>query len=72
MLAQQMAKNASQEGKKELKRKIDTLTWKLNKKSKEQEELLQKNRNLQEALQRAVNSSGTGGLVGVQHSLNQV
>lgn len=60
MLAQQKVKNASKESKKELKEKIDTLTWKLNKKSKEQEELLQKIQNLQEALQRAANSSGTG------------
>ncbi|XP_028636880.1 oxidized low-density lipoprotein receptor 1 [Grammomys surdaster] len=57
MLAQQKAENASQESKRELKEKIDILTWKLNEKSKEQEELLQKNQNLQEALQRAVNSS---------------
>ncbi|XP_052030971.1 oxidized low-density lipoprotein receptor 1 isoform X2 [Apodemus sylvaticus] len=57
MLAQQKVKNASKESKKELKEKIDTLTWKLNKKSKEQEELLQKIQNLQEALQRAANSS---------------
>nr|XP_034368245.1 oxidized low-density lipoprotein receptor 1 isoform X2 [Arvicanthis niloticus] len=58
MLAQKKAENALQESKRELKEKIDTLTWKLNEKSKEQEELLQKNLNLQEALQRAVNSSG--------------
>ncbi|XP_076796767.1 oxidized low-density lipoprotein receptor 1 isoform X2 [Arvicanthis niloticus] len=57
MLAQKKAENALQESKRELKEKIDTLTWKLNEKSKEQEELLQKNLNLQEALQRAVNSS---------------
>ena len=60
MLAQQKAENASQESKKELKGKIDTLTQKLNEKSKEQEELLQMIQNLQEALQRAANSSGTG------------
>lgn len=58
MLAQQKAENTSQESKKELKGKIDTLTQKLNEKSKEQEELLQKNQNLQEALQRAANFSG--------------
>lgn len=49
-----------EESQRELKGKIDTLTLKLNEKSKEQEELLQKNQNLQEALQRAANSSGTG------------
>ena len=60
MLAQQKAENTSQESKKELKGKIDTITRKLDEKSKEQEELLQMIQNLQEALQRAANSSGTG------------
>lgn len=58
MSAQKKAENASQESKRELKEQIDTLTWKLNEKSKEQEKLLQQNQNLQEALQRAANSSG--------------
>lgn len=57
MSAQKKAENASQESKRELKEQIDTLTWKLNEKSKEQEKLLQQNQNLQEALQRAANSS---------------
>ncbi|XP_021510972.1 oxidized low-density lipoprotein receptor 1 isoform X2 [Meriones unguiculatus] len=55
--AQQKAENTSQEVKRELKEMIDTLTQKLNKKAKEQEELLLQNQNLQEALQRAANSS---------------
>ncbi|XP_075838705.1 oxidized low-density lipoprotein receptor 1 isoform X1 [Microtus pennsylvanicus] len=54
ILAQQQAANASE---KKLKETIDTLTWELKKKSKEQEELLQQNVNLQEALQRAENFS---------------
>ena len=57
LLAQQQAANASD---KKLKETIDTLTWELQEKSKEQEELLQQNVNLQEALQRAENFSGTG------------
>lgn len=57
MSAQKKAENASQESKRELKEQIDTLSWKLNEKSKEQEKLLQQNQNLQEALQRAVNAS---------------
>nr|XP_048288284.1 oxidized low-density lipoprotein receptor 1 isoform X2 [Myodes glareolus] len=55
ILAQQQASNASE---KKLKETIDTLTWELKEKSKEREELLQQNVNLQEALQRAENFSG--------------
>ncbi|XP_049986143.1 oxidized low-density lipoprotein receptor 1 isoform X3 [Alexandromys fortis] len=55
ILAQQQAANASE---KKLKETIDTLTLELKEKSKEQEELLQQNVNLQEALQRAENFSG--------------
>ncbi|XP_040599662.1 oxidized low-density lipoprotein receptor 1 [Mesocricetus auratus] len=55
ILAQQQAANASQ---KKLKETIDTLTWELNEKTKEQEELLQQNLNLQKALQRTANFSG--------------
>ncbi|KAH0506234.1 Oxidized low-density lipoprotein receptor 1 [Microtus ochrogaster] len=55
ILAQQQATNASE---KKLKETIDTLTWELQEKSKEQEKLLQQNVNLQEALQRAENFSG--------------
>ncbi|KAM7335568.1 hypothetical protein ACRRTK_006045 [Alexandromys fortis] len=55
ILAQQQAANASE---KKLKETIDILTLELKEKSKEQEELLQQNVNLQEALQRAENFSG--------------
>lgn len=57
ILAQQQAANASQ---KKLKEMIDTLTWELKEKSKEQEGLLQQNLDLQQALQRAENFTGTG------------
>ncbi|XP_028737333.1 oxidized low-density lipoprotein receptor 1 [Peromyscus leucopus] len=55
ILAQQQAANASQ---KKLKEMIDTLTWELKEKSKEQEGLLQQNLDLQQALQRAENFTG--------------
>uniref|UniRef100_A0A8C2QNL3 Oxidized low-density lipoprotein receptor 1 n=1 Tax=Cricetulus griseus TaxID=10029 RepID=A0A8C2QNL3_CRIGR len=56
ILAQQQTANASQQ---KLKETIDTLTWELKEKTKEQEGLLQQNLNLQKALQRAANFSGT-------------
>ncbi|XP_051029112.1 oxidized low-density lipoprotein receptor 1 isoform X2 [Phodopus roborovskii] len=55
ILAQQQAANASQ---KELEDTIDTLTWQLEEKTKQQEELVQQNLNLQNSLQRAANFSG--------------
>ncbi|XP_035304747.1 oxidized low-density lipoprotein receptor 1 isoform X3 [Cricetulus griseus] len=55
ILAQQQTANASQQ---KLKETIDTLTWELKEKTKEQEGLLQQNLNLQKALQRAANFSG--------------
>ncbi|MEJ1279975.1 oxidized low density lipoprotein (lectin-like) receptor 1 [Cricetulus griseus] len=56
ILAQQQAANASQQ---KLKETIDTLTWELKEKTKDQEELLQQNLNLQKALQKVANFSGT-------------
>ncbi|XP_036036238.1 oxidized low-density lipoprotein receptor 1 [Onychomys torridus] len=66
ILAQQQAANTSQ---KKLKEMIDTLTWELKEKSKEQEGLLQQNMDLQKALQRAENFTGIGeGELGVTES----
>ncbi|KAL1790135.1 oxidized low-density lipoprotein receptor 1 [Sigmodon hispidus] len=54
ILAQQQAANTSQ---KKLKETIDSLTWELKEKSKEQEVLLQQKLNLQKALKKAENYS---------------
>ncbi|XP_069347003.1 oxidized low-density lipoprotein receptor 1 [Eulemur rufifrons] len=56
-LAQRQAEEASKESQRELKEMIETLTQKLDEKSKEQMELRQQNLNLQEALKRAANFS---------------
>uniref|UniRef100_A0A8C6R0Y9 Oxidized low-density lipoprotein receptor 1 n=1 Tax=Nannospalax galili TaxID=1026970 RepID=A0A8C6R0Y9_NANGA len=58
ILAQQQAEHASQKSQRELKEMIETLTRKLEEKSKREEELRQQNLDLQDALQSAVNSSG--------------
>uniref|UniRef100_A0A8C7AZS5 Oxidized low density lipoprotein receptor 1 n=1 Tax=Neovison vison TaxID=452646 RepID=A0A8C7AZS5_NEOVI len=58
ILAQRQTEKASQESERELKKKIETLTQKLDENSKKQMELHQQNLNLQEALRKAANFSG--------------
>ncbi|XP_004779798.1 oxidized low-density lipoprotein receptor 1 [Mustela putorius furo] len=58
ILAQHQTEKASQESERELKKKIETLTQKLDENSKKQMELHQQNLNLQEALRKAANFSG--------------
>ncbi|XP_023389798.1 oxidized low-density lipoprotein receptor 1 isoform X1 [Pteropus medius] len=58
ILAQKEEEKASQESQRELKEMIETLTQKLNEKSKKQMELFHQNLNLQEALKKAANFSG--------------
>ncbi|XP_019486084.1 PREDICTED: oxidized low-density lipoprotein receptor 1 isoform X1 [Hipposideros armiger] len=58
ILAQKQEERTSQELQRELKEMIETLTQKLDEKSKEQMELYQQNLNLQEALKKAANFSG--------------
>ncbi|XP_032710861.1 oxidized low-density lipoprotein receptor 1-like [Lontra canadensis] len=58
ILAQCQTEKASQESERELKKKIETLTQKLDENSKKQMELHQQNLNLQEALRKAANFSG--------------
>lgn len=60
ILAQRQTEKASQESERELKKKIETLTQKLDENSKKQMELHQQNLNLQEALRKAANFSGMG------------
>lgn len=60
ILAQKEEEKASQESQRELKEMIETLTQKLNEKSKKQMELFHQNLNLQEALKKAANFSGIG------------
>uniref|UniRef100_G3SSM3 Oxidized low-density lipoprotein receptor 1 n=1 Tax=Loxodonta africana TaxID=9785 RepID=G3SSM3_LOXAF len=63
VLAQHQAEEASQESQKELQEIINTLIEKLDEKSKKQLELQHQILNLQEALKRAANFSGTLGSV---------
>ncbi|KAF6340065.1 oxidized low density lipoprotein receptor 1 [Rhinolophus ferrumequinum] len=58
-LAQKQEERTSQELQSELKEMIETLAQKLEEKSKEQMELHYQNLNLQEALKKAANFSGT-------------
>lgn len=60
VLAQQQAEAASQESQRELKEMIETLAKRLDEKSKKQMELNHQYLNLQEALKRMDNFSGTG------------